>query len=166
MRRHILIALAGLVCLSACKSQRVGELKTQNRTLLREVKKSDSADDNYSQRKCADDAHNWFRGGLATNGNDAILLDSWSHNAESEGKCYARVERFFRSGIGSSWGHEVALWSITDNSRIANLSEEHYTPTVSSPNPASNVVTCEVNGKRCTTQGEFRSLTESYMPDR
>jgi hypothetical protein len=166
MRRHILITLAGLICLSACNSQRPGELKTQNRTLLREVKEPHSADDNYPQRKCADDAKHWFRVPSAGTENDAILLESWNHNDESGGKCYARVERFFRSGTGSSWGHEVALWSITDNSRIANLSEEHYSPTVSSPNPASNVVTCEVNGKRCTTQGEFRSLTESYMPDR
>jgi len=163
MRRYILITLAALMCLSACKTQRMGEPAMPHSMLLQEVREQTPLADDLLGRKCADDAKQWFHDAPAKDGHHAILLRSWSHDNGSVGQCYAQVETYFRNGTAPSWGHELSVWNVNRDSRIADLAEERYTPTVASPNPKSKVIVCEVYGKPCATPEEFSSLTEPYL---
>jgi hypothetical protein len=163
MRRHILIALAGLMCLPACDTQRVADLEKQNAELKAEVKNRDSVADYDLQSKCARDAKVWFRENWAAD-KDTMLLDHTNHHNQSDNQCYVVVEHHFHETLyPANWENDIELWNVNENSKLASFLEEHYPASASIPDPASTVITCEFFGKKCENFQEFEKLTGPYM---
>jgi len=169
-RAYLVLAIAA--CLGAvssgCDSDRIAKLEKDSAALKAKVDKQSAAENFELQGKCAKDARVWFNMN-ASRDKDTILLDFTNHYNVKRNRCFIMIEHHFNSHLagdrGDSWSNMLSLFDVYENAKYAEFSENHYTyfkPTISTSN---EVISCEVQGTKCSTEDEFYKLTGSYMND-
>lgn len=150
MRCHVVFALAGVICLSACDLNRTADSKKQSAANL------------DLQAKCAHDTSKWFSREWMPEPKGTVLLNYTNHYNSSQNKCFAVVEYHFQTDVGSSaWANELGLWNVYEHRKVAHFMEEH--PDVTAADRRTSVDDCSVDGKICNSMDEFQKLTYSYM---
>jgi hypothetical protein len=170
MRRHILIALAVLVIVPACDTDRINRLEKENADLKAAVAKTNATTDFNLQEKCSGAAKNWFRENYRSD-RQTILLDESNHFHKKLNKCFVQVENHSNAdekvgGILWSWDNTITVWDVFENARYAEFMEGHTMFTPASKLPAEDkIYECDVVGTKCKSLDEFNNLTRSYMND-
>jgi hypothetical protein len=171
MRRHILVALAGLlVVCSGCDTDRINKLEKENADLKAAVDRKNAATDLNLQEKCSAAARNWFSENYRRE-RTTVFLDETNHFNKKLNKCFVVVENHENDEnkltfVLWSWYNNIQLWDVFENSRYADFTESHTTFTPSLKRPDEDTVDeCEVAGTKCKSLDEFNNLTRSYMSD-
>jgi hypothetical protein len=168
MVRPILISLICLIFLveSGCDSDKIAKLEKQNQDLQAELKSQRSAADLDLQAKCSRDAKTFYLEGWSRD-KDTIILTYINHYDKKDNKCFVLIEYHYNSHFagssGDSWTNDMVVYDVYENAKYGHFSENHYTYYKPTINTRSEVITCEISGKKCASIEEFNSLVSAYM---
>jgi hypothetical protein len=171
IRANLAIALlTSCVLLAGCDADRLAKLEKENADLKAKIEKQNNMVNLDLQAKCSKDARVWFNQNWSRD-KDTVLLDFTNHYNAKHNKCLILVEYHFNStsalGIreGNSWTNDMTLTDVYENAKYADFAINNITlwkPTISTH---EEVITCEVEGDKCKTEDEFKSLLRPYMND-
>jgi len=140
--------------------KRLSRLEKENAELKAQVEKDQAARDLDLQAKCSKDARDWFNENWSRD-KDTILLDFTNHYNKSSNSCLIFVEFHYSFGPSTSWVNDMSLWNVYENAKYAQFSERII---IDYKNGGSNnVVTCDVDGTKCTSADEFSKLTTPFL---
>lgn len=121
MKRRLSIALAALLFLPCCDTERVDKLEKENADLKAALQKSNAASQFDLQQKCSNASKSWFRENWARD-KDTILLDETNHyNGKNEQVLHCgRISLQFRfwlwplvvqgyNGVGRFRKHKICV---------------------------------------------------------
>jgi hypothetical protein len=165
MKAITLLLLVALILTGCDHEDRIAKLEKQTKEMQSD---KDRLADYDLQAKCAKDARAWFNENWSRD-KDTQLLNFTNHYNKKKNKCFIEVEYHYQSNLagpgGNSWTNDMSVWDVYENSKYANFSENHYMyfkPKISSN---SEVITCDVSGKKCSSVAEFNSLSGQFMSD-
>jgi len=166
-----MVALVLLLC-AGCDGDRTAQLEKEIAELKAKINQQDTARNFDLKEKCSTAARAWFNGNWASTSHDkdTITLDFIDHYNAKFNSCLIIVEYHYNSHLagpgGQSWTKIINMYDVHENSKYADFSENHYTY-IKPPNISNNeeVITCDVEGRKCKTAGEFNDLTRPYMTD-
>jgi hypothetical protein len=167
MHKMLRVATLGAIVLTVgCDiPDRVSRLEKDEQELKAELAKNRTAADFDFQAKCSRDATVWFSENWSRD-KDTLLLTFSNHYNRAKNKCFILVEYHYSFGRGDTWMNDQTLWDIYENSKYANFSQSSTSFLVKDNlETRESVPTCEVYGKKCTTQNEFSGLVRPYMND-
>jgi hypothetical protein len=148
---------------SGCDTDKTAKLEKQNQELQAQLQKQQSANLDL-QAKCSRDARVWFNEEWPRE-KDTILLDFTNHYNKSMNKCFILVEYHFKIDKGESWGNDMTLWDVYENTKYAHFYQSHFAYIVSGSGykTTDQVITCEDQEKKCRSLDEFNNAISSYM---
>lgn len=154
-----MVALALLLC-AGCEGDRIAQLEKENAELKAKIEQQDDL-----KAKCSTAARAWFNDNWASTprDKDTITLDFIDHYNAKFDRCLIIVEDHYNSSLlfgkgGQSWSK--LMYDVHENSLHADFEEIYYTY-----KRPPEVITCDVEGRKCKTPAEFNDLTRPYMSD-
>lgn len=143
--------------------QTIKELRYQNDEFKAYVAWSTSAIKFDLQARCASEAKDWFEDDFSSD-EDTMVLNFANHYNKEQNKCFVVVELHEANSVlqPGAWTNDRMLWDIYENAQLGEVVESN----VSSLKPGSfrsEVTTCYVLDKKCTTVNEFDDLVRTYM---
>jgi hypothetical protein len=167
MKLFILACAVGLILtVVGCDvPDRVSRLEKENQETKAEMERlrtARSATADYDlQAKCSRDSKVFFNEGWRRD-KDTILLDYSNHYNKSLNKCFISVEFHYSIKGIVSWGNDISLWDVYENSKYGSFFESHYQLNANSER-INTITTCEVVDKKCKTIDEYRALIQPYL---
>ena len=167
MVRSSVLSLCLLLIIGCDIPDRVSRLEKENADLKAQIEKDHTARDYDLQAKCSKDARAWFKEGWDRD-KDTILLDFTNHYNRASNSCFIRVEYHHYSNTFSKtiteWNNDISLWNVYENDQIGEFLETHTLDFSGGGSKSTDkVLTCAVNGKKCSSLDELVAMTNPYM---
>jgi hypothetical protein len=160
MRWTILFAA---VALAGCNQAKIAYLEKQIQDLKAQVDQQTKLVDLDTQAKCATAAKVFFNSNWLPHDPKTILLDYTNHYNKKVGKCFIMVEWHFNdSAIDGSWFNVEEVHDVFENNQYARFSERHSLDVVTH-DQKHQLVACDVDGRKCTSNDEFVTRTAHFM---